>query len=36
MRTNSSSTAAVSDIKGSGAMINSMYEDSVKTIMDDN
>mgnify|MGYP000898911731 CR=1 FL=1 len=34
MRTNSNSTAAVTDTKCSGG-INSLYDDSIKTIMDD-
>jgi len=37
MRTNSNSTAAVTDAKASagGGMNQSMYEDSIKTLMDD-
>lgn len=36
MRTNSNSTAAVTDAKGSaGVMNHSMYDDSIKTITDD-
>ena len=35
MRTNSNSTAAVTDAKASGGMNCSMYEESIKTIMDD-
>lgn len=37
MRTNSNSTAAVTDAKGSGLgnMNQSMYEDSIKTMMDE-
>jgi hypothetical protein len=37
MRTNSNSTAAVTDAKASagGAMSQSMYEDSIKTLMDE-